>query len=67
MSNKDFKAADDLCEWNRAVILPVLDSFDVVDVDNKVFLLPLVVDFRLRSVSARHVDGVKIRSCRINS
>ena len=60
MSNENLEATNDLREWDRAITLPILYSFDVVDVDNEVLLLPLVMDFRLRSVSTRHLDRVMI-------
>jgi len=58
MGYEDLKATDNLCQRDRAVILPFLYGFDIVYVDNEILLLALVVDFGLRSVSARHLGNV---------
>lgn len=54
MCDEDLEPVHDLREGDRAVLLPVLDGFDVVDKDDKIFVLPLVVDFGLVNVSAGH-------------
>ena len=52
--HEDLPAADDGCEGDRLVILPVPHSLSRVDEDDEVVALALVVDLALGFVSARH-------------
>lgn len=54
VGNKYLKAADNLCERDSPVVFPFFHRLDVVNVDYKILLLALVVDFGLLSVSTRH-------------
>lgn len=56
VGNQDLETADNLCEGNAGVLLPVLESLGAVDEDNEVFGLALVVDLGLLSVATSHVD-----------
>lgn len=57
VSNKDLKATDNMRQGNRTIVLPILYGFYIVNVDDKVLLLALVVNFGLGSVSASHRSG----------
>lgn len=57
MRHEDLELAHDLGQGGGAVVLPVLDGFDVVDVDDEVFVLALVVHFGKVGVSAGHCAG----------
>lgn len=59
VGDEDLESADDLCQRDRTVILPVLDGFHVVDHDHEVFVFALVVDFGVVTVSASHFDGIE--------
>ena len=55
--NKDLEAAHDLCQRDGPILGPVLKGLGVIDEDDEVFILALVVNFALSSVSTRH-DGL---------
>ena len=57
MCDKDLESADNLRQWDRAIVLPFLNRLDVVDVNHKVLLLSLVMNLRLGCVSTRHGVG----------
>lgn len=60
MGYKDFEAAHYLCERDGTIAFPLLHGFNVVNVDHEVVFLALIMDFRLRCVSTRHVlDGAE--------
>lgn len=54
VSHKDLEARHHLCERNATVPLPLFHGLDVLNVDNKVLIFALVVDFDLAGVSAGH-------------
>ena len=54
--DEDFEATDYLCQRNRSIVLPVLNSFHVVHKNDIVLFLALVMDFGLVRVSPSH-DG----------
>lgn len=56
MGDEDFKAADNLSQWDGSVILPLLHCFDIIHHDHKIVLFALIVNFRLASISTRHYD-----------
>jgi len=56
--HEDLPAADDGCQGDGLVILPVADSLSRVDEDDEVVALALVVDLALGFVSARHCGWV---------
>ena len=56
MGNKDLEATDNLCQRDRFVLPPILDSLHVVHEDDIVLLLTLVVNFGLVSVPTGHDD-----------
>ena len=56
MGHEDLKSADYLGQRNRFVVPPILYSLSIIHHDDEILLLALVVDFRLRAVSTRHLD-----------
>ena len=58
MGDEDLEATDNLCQRNRSIVLPVLNSFHVVHEDNIVLLLALVVDLGLLTIPTSHSDDV---------
>ena len=54
MGHEDLEATHDLCEGDRAVLLPVLNRFGSVNVDHEVFVLAMVVNLGLRGITAGH-------------
>lgn len=54
MGNEDLETADDLRQRNRAVILPIFDSLDIINKYHEVLILALVVHLGLGGISARH-------------
>lgn len=56
MCDKDLPAIYNISEGNAAVILPLLEDFDIIDEDNKVLGLALVKDFRGGIVSTGHFE-----------
>jgi hypothetical protein len=54
---KDLETSHDLREGNAAVFLPVLDLLLTLGEDDETVGCSLVDDFRLRGISASHVDG----------
>lgn len=60
MRHEDLEPANHLRQGDRAIVLPVLDGFHVVDHDYKVLIFALVVDFGLMDVSASHVDSERV-------
>ncbi len=55
VGNEHFKRADDLCQRDCFVGLPVLCGFDVVNEDDEVLVLAFIVDLGLLCFSANHV------------
>lgn len=60
MRHHDLEARDDLCKWDRAVLLPGCEILGGVDEDDEVLLGALEEDFVLGGVSARHVGGLEV-------
>ena len=56
MCHEDLEARYNLSQRDGTVIFPFLHGFNIIDHNNKVFLLALVMDLGLGSVSTRH-DG----------
>ncbi len=56
MSHEDLEAANHLCKRFRAILLPFLNRLCIVDKNDEVFVLSLVVDLGLQSVSTRHAE-----------
>lgn len=56
VGHEDLKSADYLGQRNGFVVPPILYSFSVVYHDDEILLHAVVVDFRLRAVSTRHID-----------
>ena len=56
VGHEDLEAIDDLGKRDGPVLLPALHGFNVVNKDDKVFVLALVVHLSLLGVSARHDD-----------
>lgn len=47
VGDKDLEGADNLCQWDGLVRLPVMSSLCIVNEDNEVLLLALEVDLDL--------------------
>lgn len=45
MSYKYLPTTNDLCKWNGLVLLPILNSFDVIHIDDEVVMNTLEKDF----------------------
>ena len=56
MRHKDLKPAHDLCQWDTPIVLPILHRFHILDVDDEIFLLAFVMNFRLGGVAAGHIE-----------
>lgn len=56
VSDEDFETAHHLSERDGSISLPLLHRLNVVNVDDKILLLPLEKDLGLRSVSTRHIE-----------
>ena len=59
MSHEDLKTADYLGQRNGSVFHPVAYSLSIIDHNDKILLFALIMDLRLGSVSARHVDQIE--------
>ena len=59
MSDKDLESRDYLSQRDGAIALPFLYRLNVVNVHYEIFLLTLVMDLRLGSVSARHFRDLR--------
>lgn len=54
MRHKDPPPTNDLRQWGRFILLPVVDCLDVIDKDDEVLTVAFVEDFEVVDVSARH-------------
>lgn len=59
MSDEDLETADNLSKRDGPISLPLLYRLNVINVDDKIFLLALVVDLRLLSISTRHIEELE--------
>jgi hypothetical protein len=61
VGDEDLERADDLCERDGLVGLPVLCRLHVINEDDEVLILALVVDLGLLCFTASHDCSVKYR------
>lgn len=57
MSHENFPAVQHIAKGDTAVLLPLLQDFEIVDEDDEVVRATLVEDLGNGIVGTRHVDG----------
>ena len=60
VGHKDLEAAHNLSERNGSIILPVLYRLYIVNKNDKIFVLPLIVNLRLDGISTRHGEDISL-------